>query len=62
MKNKQVPWKQALSYTIERALHTYDWMGLFDKKLDNKKLRILADIFSVYVTTLVDGGTIKLFH
>ncbi len=72
-----LPWKQALGYTLDRALATYDWLEAVQKEyLDNlsarrsashstMKMRILSDVFSVYLTTLVSGGknrTLSLTH
>jgi hypothetical protein len=66
--NRRVPWKQALCYTIERAIATYNWLEeqnrehqlRLSRKIDavesGVRLRILCDVFSVYVTTLVSGG------
>ncbi len=70
---KIVPWKQALCYTIERALTTYDWLKEqqeeYERNRINKvdaskivrRVRVLCDVFSVYLTTLVDGGKNKTY-
>lgn len=64
---KQVPAAQALLYTIERVLEAIDWLEenekewrrRYDAHQDGYKLRlhsrILADIISVYIATLVEG-------
>ena len=77
MSGSNVPCTQALSYTLQRAILTYDWLvdvnTEYQAKLkrgenasnEAKKMRILSDVFSVYVTTFIDGGknrTLSLVH
>lgn len=68
MHSESVPCRQALGYTLERALTTYSWLDEIYSEFQSKKkrgidvseevkrMRILADVFSVYLTTFVDGG------
>lgn len=69
----KVRWQHALCYTIERALTTYDWLkeqqteylSKLSQKVDAAeaagRVRVLCDIFSVYVTTLITGGKNRTF-
>ncbi|MES2314957.1 MAG: hypothetical protein V4524_03440 [Patescibacteria group bacterium] len=65
---KEVPAAQALIYTIQRAVEAIDWLKETQDEWDAKRAagkdgsttqmhcRILADVISVYVATLIDGS------
>lgn len=59
-----LPEKQVLNYLLDRCVEVYDWIEELENKvlkdeLIHLRLRILCDIFSVYLVTLVDGGKNK---
>lgn len=66
--NHSVPAAQALQYTIERALQAITWLRETEEERERKynagedgyitgeRSRILADIISVYTSTLVEKG------
>jgi hypothetical protein len=65
---KEVPAAQALIHTIQRAVEAIDWLKETQDEWDakraagkdgsdtQKRCRILADVISVYVATLIDGS------
>lgn len=69
----KIRWQHALCYTIERAITTYDWLKQqqveYLSRISQKnnaseaasRVRVLCDIFSVYVTTLITGGKNRTF-
>lgn len=73
MKKTAIPWKQALGFTLQRAVASYEWLQAthaeYQAAISNgvdasavaMKMVILVDAFSVYLTTLISGGKKRTF-